>query len=110
MAELLTMAEVEPFKRLAEAVLHAAVQDYKRILAGDSIFYVPQQDTNDPYMVTRAELVSFFQSGWCDDLCAMCGLDYEVFIERLGLQERKAKETPYWKRKQRERQLAAAGG
>lgn len=102
--ELLTLAEMVPWRRLAAATLSAAVKDWRRISAGEQEFLVPPQGGEDAVRVNRTELVVFFSGGHFVNLCDMCDVEPETFRARLKV----TRETPYWKKKRRERKAKRA--
>jgi hypothetical protein len=57
-------------KALASGILLQAVEDWKRYKA------TPEK---------REELLVFFDSKWCNDLCALALIDYWAMIEALTI-------------------------
>lgn len=58
-----------PEKSLASAVLYQAIQDWKRYK------HTPK----------RLELLQFFGGAWCQDLCALALIEYDVMLEKLDI-------------------------
>lgn len=103
--ELITLAEMVPWRRLAAATLSAAVRDWRRISAGEKEFFIPSSHGGvDVVRVDRPELVEFFGGAQFVNLCDMCDVEPETFRARLNV----TRETPYWKKKRRERKAKRA--
>ena len=81
-------------------MIHEAVEDWRKITEGALSFPMPNDARG--FIVHKDELLDFFWSEWFTDLVDILGMDAQVLLEKIGIQERptgawqEPDNTKYW--------------
>lgn len=82
----------DPVRNLAAGILHSAVRDWQKYALlrkptndrdGSIFAFETAQDLG--FSTPRRELLAFFKSHWCEELCLAVDLDYRTMLKRLHI-------------------------